>query len=328
MRTCHAPICKNCKPSSLERFLLRIRRRLKAHLKQCGACRAVFQSLSSNPDTLPTATYLPGRNKPLSPTVHEAADTRVRDGHGDSGFSFLLPPVDSDEIGRLGNYRVLRFLKKGGMGYVFYAEDVALRRPVALKVMSPDLKGDADGWPRFLREARAMAAIKHKHLVTIYGAGQEGEVVYFAMELLEGETLEAWMERVKRPPIPEVLRIGQEIASGLEVLHRQNLVHRDIKPANLWLESPDRHVKILDLGLARPVSHEGHLTTAGTILGTPGYMSPEQARGDAIDSRSDLFSLGCVLYALVCRPKALSRGHSHGRIDGVGREKSRSRCAN
>jgi serine/threonine protein kinase len=283
--------------------------KLKSHLKQCTGCRAVFQSLSSNPDTLQTATYMPGKKILLSPTERETADTQVR-GEGeqnDSHFSFLQPAVESDELGRLGNYRVLRFLKKGGMGYVFYAEDVALRRPVALKVMSPDLKGDADGWPRFIREARAMAAIKHKHLVTIYYAGQEGDVVYFAMELLEGETLESWMERVKRPAVAEILRIGREIASGLEVLHGRNLVHRDIKPANLWLESPDRHVKILDLGLTRQVQHEGNLTTAGTILGTPGYMSPEQARGDTVDARSDLFSLGCVLYAL-CTGKRPFRG--------------------
>src|SRR5262245_31825012 len=130
-------------------------------------------------------------------------------------FPFLLPPVEPDEIGRLGTYRVLRLLGTGGMAYVFHAEDIALRREVALKVMKPDLGGHGDAWQRFLREARIMAAVKHDYLVTVYQVGQEGGVVYLAMELLQGETLEDWGVREGPPPVVDVLRLGREIATGL-----------------------------------------------------------------------------------------------------------------
>jgi serine/threonine protein kinase len=214
------------------------------------------------------------------------------------GYSFLLPPVLPDEIGRLGDYRVLRLLGKGGMALVFQAEDIALCRPVALKVMKPDLDQEMGPWDRFLREARLMAAIKHEHLVTIYQAGQHGSVYYFAMELLEGESLEDWIKRTPQPDVRDVLRLGRELASGLGFLHDNGLIHRDIKPANIWLEAPSGRLKILDLGLARFVKEDVNLTKTGAILGTPAFMSPEQARGDPLDARSDLFSLGSVLYSL------------------------------
>jgi len=214
-----------------------------------------------------------------------------------SDYPFLLPPVQPDEIGRLGNYRVLRLIGQGGMGFVFQAEDLALCRPVALKVLNPDLDRSVCGWARFLREARAMASIKHESLVTVYQVGQEGDVVYLAMELLQGESLEDWLARVDQPKPVAILRVAQEIAGGLVAIHRHGLLHRDIKPANLWMEEGGR-VKILDFGLARFIDDDAALTKSGTILGTPHYMSPEQARGEPVDSRSDLFSFGGVLYYL------------------------------
>ncbi len=213
-------------------------------------------------------------------------------------YPFLHPPVEPDEIGRLGNYRVLRLLGKGGMAYVFLAEDVALRRRVALKVMKPDLDADPSACQRFLREARAVASIKHKHLVTVYQVGQENRIVYLVMEWLKGETIEDWVERNGPVKVPHAIRIGREITAGLAVIHRGGLVHRDIKPGNLWLEKPRGLVKILDFGLARHVNDDANFTQSGMIVGTPAYMSPEQARGEKIDVRSDLFSLGCVLYYL------------------------------
>ncbi len=243
-------------------------------------------------------------------------------------IAFLRPPVEADEIGRLGNYRVLRLLGRGGMALVFLAEDLGLRRPVALKVMKPDLGYDTEAWQRFLREARLMASIQHDHLVTVYQVGEEGKVIYLAMEALQGETLADWLRRVGRPALPDILRLGREICAGLDVIHRHGLVHRDIKPANIWLESgqgdkatgrqgadatsrvvsvspslPDslsevRRVKILDFGLARAIKDDVHFTQSGYIIGTPAFMSPEQGRGAAVDGRTDLFSLGCVLYNL------------------------------
>jgi hypothetical protein len=213
-----------------------------------------------------------------------------------AAYPFLFPPVESDEIGRLGNYRVQRLLGKGGMGFVFQAEDLGLCRPVALKVMNPELGQDVRGWERFLREARVMASIKDDSLVTVFQVGQEQDVVYLAMELLEGVSLEGWLKRVGVPAMPDVLRIGKGIAGGLAVIHRRGLIHRDIKPANLWMEEPAGRVKLLDFGLARFVHDDSTLTQSGAILGTPCFMSPEQARGEPLDNRSDLFSLGCVLY--------------------------------
>jgi serine/threonine protein kinase len=266
------------------------------HLETCRPCETLAQQLDGEMDQVLSAIRRqPGDTARPSGTITKAVGPA---GPASGDFSFLLPPVLPDEIGRLGNYRILRLLGKGGMAFVFQAEDIALRRPVALKVMKPDLNSDADGWQRFLREARIMAAIKHEHLVTVYQAGQEGNVVYLAMELLEGESLGTRLERTATADVPEILRLARDICSGLAVVHGQGLIHRDIKPDNIWLEAPNARVKILDFGLARFVNDDVRLTQAGTIMGTPSFMAPEQARGQAVDARSDLFSLGCILYAL------------------------------
>jgi serine/threonine protein kinase/Leucine-rich repeat (LRR) protein len=184
------------------------------------------------------------------------------------------------------------------MGLVFLAEDVELRRQVALKVMRAELAQDAAARERFLREARAMAAVKHDHVATIYHAGQENGLAFLAMEYLEGESLDRWLARGARPTLSQVLRLGRETALGLAAAHDRGLVHRDVKPGNLWLEAPDGRVKVLDFGLARAAADPAHLTRTGAIVGTPAYMAPEQARGQPTDHRGDLFSLGCVLYRL------------------------------
>jgi hypothetical protein len=215
----------------------------------------------------------------------------------DLSYSFLLPAAEPDELGRIGNYRVLKLLGRGGMGFVFVAEDIALRRQCALKVMTPRQAGRTDGWPRFLREARLLASVKHENVVTVYQAGQEKDVAFIAMELLAGETLAAWQSQQSKGRPDEAARVGRGIAAGLAAVHKLGLVHRDIKPANVWLEAPHGTVKLLDFGLARGVEDRS-MTHHGTVLGTPAFMSPEQARGDAVDPRSDLFSLGSVLYGL------------------------------
>src|SRR5262249_47041463 len=149
---------------------------------------------------------------------------------------------------------------------------------------------DAEGWQRFLREARIMASIKHENLVTVYQAGEDGPAVYLAMELLQGETLEQRLERAGPLPVAEILRLSRGIVNGLGAVHRHGLIHRDLKPGNIWLESPSGQVKILDFGLARFVNDNTNLTAPGTIMGTPAFMSPEQAAGVVVDARSDLFS--------------------------------------
>jgi WD40 repeat protein len=213
-------------------------------------------------------------------------------------YDFLAPPEQADELGRLGSYRVLKVLGTGGMGVVFRAEDPQLQRPVALKAMLPSLATSGSAKQRFLREARAAAAIKHDHIVAIYQVGEDRGSPFLAMEFLEGEPLDERLQREKILPIPEVLRIGREMAEGLAAAHERGLIHRDIKPANVWLEGKRGRAKILDFGLARAAQEEVHLTQSGAIVGTPAYMAPEQAQARNPDHRADLFSLGCVLYVM------------------------------
>jgi serine/threonine protein kinase len=214
-----------------------------------------------------------------------------------AGYPFLAPPQEMDEMGRLGPYRILKVLGTGAMGVVFEAEDVQLRRLVALKVMKPSLAANAEFHRRFLREARLAAAIDHENIVTVYQVGEDRDVPFLAMQMLRGQTLENRMARAGGPlPLPEVLRVGREVGEGLAAAHSRGLVHRDIKPANLWLEEGRGRVRILDFGLARGTEPDAQFTHAGTVIGTPAYMAPEQARGGGVDARCDLFSLGTVLY--------------------------------
>src|SRR5262249_42183689 len=201
-----------------------------------------------------------------------------------------------DELGRLAHYRVLRVLGAGGMGIVFEAEDTQLQRRVALKAMRPAVVTEANR-ERFLYEARATAAIEHEHIVTIYQVGEDCGVPFLAMKLLQGQSLE---ERLQDEggwlPVAEVLRIGREVAEGLEAAHAKGLIHRDIKPANIYLEGERGRVKIVDFGLARAAEYDMNLTQEGLVMGTPAYMAPEQADDKPLDHRCDLFSLGCVMY--------------------------------
>jgi len=230
--------------------------------------------------------------------------------------SLLAPALEPNELGRLGPYRVLQVLGRGGMGVVFLAEDVLLKRKVALKVLLPARTAAEASRKRFLREAQSTAALEHDHIVPIYQVGEERGVPYLAMQLLKGESLEQRLLRLGRLPAAEVIRIGREVALGLAAAHEVGLIHRDIKPANLWMETRDEprpsesgasaalpnghssswRVKILDFGLVRAAGDEGQMTQTGFIVGTPAYMAPEQARAETVDARCDLFSLGCVLY--------------------------------
>lgn len=244
-----------------------------------------------------TATELPSADSSaelgLGKQAAEPAPEITQDA-----YEFLAPPQQSGELGRLGHYRVLKVLGSGGMGVVFLAEDPKLKRAVALKAMKPSLLASAAAGRRFVREAQAMAAVKHDHIVTIHQVDEDRGVPFLAMELLDGETLEDRLKRDARLPLAEVLRIGREIAAGLAAAHKQNLIHRDVKPANIWLEGEVSRVKIVDFGLARASAEDSKATQQGVIIGTPAYMAPEQARGETVDHRGDLFSLGCVLYRM------------------------------
>jgi WD40 repeat protein len=223
------------------------------------------------------------------------------------GYEFLAPPEQPDEIGRLGGYRVLQLLGQGAMGMVFRAEDLGLGRIVALKVLPPTVASMAETRQRFLREARAATLVNHPNVIPIYKIGEDRGVPYLAMPLLKGELLETRLNRERRLPVRDAVRIASEVAKGLAAAHERNLIHRDIKPANLWLEATQRRsaaerVKILDLGLACKVGPG--LPTSGAVLGTPAYMAPEQVRGLTVDYRCDLFSLGCVMYRMLTGERA------------------------
>ena len=195
----------------------------------------------------------------------------------------------------IGPFEVGDRIGVGGMGIVYEAQDTQLNRRVALKVLRPNLPSEQSARERFMREARAMAAFAHENIVTIYQVGEAHALSFMAMQLLVGETLETRLDRERRLSVTDAVRIGHEVACGLSAAHEKGLIHRDVKPSNIWLEAGTDRVKLLDFGLAL-VRDNTQITNSGFVIGTPSYMSPEQARGEALDGRSDLFSLGTILY--------------------------------
>ncbi|HEV3021961.1 MAG TPA: serine/threonine-protein kinase, partial [Pirellulales bacterium] len=242
------------------------------------------------------ALRLPMRSPADGDTLRLVGDFTDTDAWGVQ--ELLDPPESEGELGRLAGYRVLRVLGAGGMGVVLAAEDPRLLRRVAIKVMDGRLAAHEDYRQRFLREARAAAAIEHPHIVAVHQVGEHCGFPFLAMQLLEGESLDERILREGRLPLAESLRIGRETAEALAAAHRQGLIHRDVKPANIWLQAPGGVVKLLDFGLAHFVENEARMTQTGLVLGTPSYMSPEQARGELAGSPADLFSLGAVLYRM------------------------------
>jgi serine/threonine protein kinase/Leucine-rich repeat (LRR) protein len=243
--------------------------------------RSVTDRVSS-----PSARSDADETQPVAGLVGAPTDTRFG------------PPAARGEVGTLGPYRIVKLLGRGGMGVVYAALDTRLERRIALKVMLPKFAADRADRDRFLREARAVARIKHDNVVAVYEADERNGVPYFAMEFLAGYPLNEYLQKKGTPTVPQVLRIAVETAAGLAAVHKIGLVHRDIKPANLWLEAPHGRVKVLDFGLVRLVDADVELTQNGALLGTPSYMSPEQGRGERVDHRADLFSLGAVMYRL------------------------------
>jgi hypothetical protein len=212
-------------------------------------------------------------------------------------LEFLQPSTKPGSLGRLGHYEVLEVLGRGGFGIVVRAYDEVLQRVVAIKVLSPHLASTSPARKRFLREARSAGRIRHDNVVQIY-AVEEQPLPYLVMEHIPGRTLQQKLDQTGPLEVPEVLSIGQQIARGLAAAHEQGLIHRDIKPGNILLESRiEQKVKITDFGLARAVD-DASLSQSGVVAGTPLYMAPEQARGEALDHRADLFSLGSVLYTM------------------------------
>ena len=234
-------------------------------------------------------------HREASPSEETQADQRP--GPRDDDLAFLSPPTKPGSIGRLAHYEILAIIGKGGFGTVLKAFDEKLHRMVAIKALSPELSASGTARQRFIREARAAAAVTHEHLVTIHAVEEDHRPPYLVMQLIDGVTLQQKIDKAGTLQLKEILRIGLQMASGLAAAHKQGLVHRDIKPTNILLENGVERVKITDFGLARAVD-DASVTQSGTVAGTPMYMSPEQAEGLPLDHRSDLFSLGTVLYVM------------------------------
>jgi serine/threonine protein kinase len=216
--------------------------------------------------------------------------------------------VTYESGGTLGHYRILHLLGKGGMGEVYLAEDTVLDRKVALKVLSAQSTSDAERVMRFVQEAKAASALNHPNIVTIYEIGESGGTRFMATEFIDGSTLRQHIS-ASRQPLRDVLDYASQIASALAAAHEAGIVHRDIKPENIMIRT-DGYIKVVDFGLAKlteraPASEDSATvamavnTTAGTVMGTVQYMSPEQARGLPLDARTDIFSFGVVLYEML-----------------------------
>ncbi len=197
-------------------------------------------------------------------------------------------------------YRIEGELGSGGMATVYLAEDLKHHRQVALKVLRPELAA-ALGPERFLREIEISANLNHPHILPLFDSGEAGGFLYYVMPYVEGESLQDRLNREKQLPVDDALQITREVADALGFAHRHNVVHRDIKPANILLE--EGHAVVSDFGIARAITKAGgeRLTDSGVAVGTPAYMSPEQASGSTeIDGRSDVYSLGCVVFEMLC----------------------------
>lgn len=296
----------NCGPKSRE---------LTDHVEQCAACQARLESLAGDeswwndareslhggaefewrPDeswSAPGAIVPAGRNSQVPAIKH------------------LLAPASHPELlGRLGRYDIERVIGAGGMGVVLKAHDSELNRPIAVKVLAGHLSHVGAARERFAREGRAAAAVVHEHVVAIYNVETSGEVPFLVMQYVPGRSLQARVDAEGPLAVEEILRIGMQAASGLAAAHAQGLVHRDVKPSNILLEESVERAVLTDFGLARTMD-DASLTHTGFLAGTPHYMSPEQSSGGAIDVRSDLFSLGAVLYFM-------ATGHPPFRAEGA-----------
>jgi serine/threonine-protein kinase len=277
---------------------------LAGHLDRCGTCQKALERLAAGSGLWRDLRHLGGSSDasmmgPIAENRTGGPRGRSKPAAGREGLEFLAPSDDPAYLGRVGLYQVIGVLGEGGMGMVLKAFDPSLSRVVAIKVLAPQMAASGAARRRFSREAKAAAAVVHEHVISIYAVDNDpvSSLPYLVMPCIAGPSLQERIDRDGPLRIEEVLRIGRQTALGLAAAHAQGLVHRDIKPSNILLENGVERVKITDFGLARAMD-DASQSQSGLLAGTPQYMSPEQARGEASDHRSDLFSLGSVLYAM------------------------------
>lgn len=290
--------------------------KFEEHLSVCVDCQNEIQNQAAQPELWEHAVAMLGRANEASvnPSANPLANPSIlanplmpdapSDEDRDDGFrsrqvqcvlESLAPTDDPEMLGRLDDYEIVGVVGVGGMGVVLKGYDRSLRRIVAIKIMAPHLAGSGSARTRFQREARAAAAITHDNVIDIYGVSEANGLPYLVMPYARGPSLQQRIDEGGPLSVPEVLRIGRQIAAGLAAAHEQGVVHRDIKPANILLNDGIERLLITDFGVARAMD-DASMTRTGLIAGTPQYMSPEQARGEAVDFRSDLFSMGSILY--------------------------------
>ena len=276
------------------------------HLESCSRCRERLAELSGVDDLIKEAceTLRNDGELTLEPAEGPASIVvAVEPLLGDDvpidcetlSLDFLEPASHPEMLGRIGRYEVERLIGAGGMGVVLKAYDTELHRVVAIKVLLPHLATSSAARRRFAREAKAAAAVVHEHVIPIHDVESDGSPPYLVMQFVPGHSLQTRVDEQGPLEIKEVLRIARQAAAGLAAAHAQGVVHRDVKPANILLEDSVDRVLLSDFGLARTVD-DATLTRSGVLAGTPHYMSPEQASGLSVDQRSDLFSLGSVIY--------------------------------
>ena len=279
-----------CDPKLISRFLqdeLTTSEKIEfeSHLDTCTSCRKKLSNLAANETWWQeTRDFLDFDGTSAHQGIEET-------------LSFLNPSDNPRMLGRFGGYEIAGLIGQGGMGIVLKGFDESLNRYAAIKVLAPQLATRASSRNRFAREAQAAAAVVHDNVIAIHGVSESAGLPFLVMPYVRGESLQKRLDREGALSPKEIVRIAHQIASGLAAAHAQGLIHRDIKPANILLPEGIERVLITDFGLARTVN-DSNLTGTGTVAGTPQFMSPEQAMGENLDSRSDLFSLGTVMYVM------------------------------
>lgn len=285
---------------SLERLQLALAGRLNAeeesllnrHLDDCPECAAALEQLSGGSQASDEVASM------LTPDgLDDAWPLREECSITDFVVDHLEPSDAPEALGKLGGYDIFEVIGRGGMGVVLKGYDRELKRFVAIKALAPHLAHSTLARKRFAREAQAAAAVVNLHVIAIHHVQPNGKLPFLVMPLLTGESLAQRLKAKGALELNEALRVGMQAADGLAAAHAQGLIHRDIKPANILLEKGVERAVLTDFGLAR-AADDVSMTRQGIIAGTPEYMSPEQARGEPLDGRSDLFSLGCVLYEM------------------------------
>ncbi len=285
------------------------------HLEHCDTCREKLTSIAGDPQWWQDAeSFL---SSIVAGTDSAVAESRVSQrvcaltGYQASGpidqlavqeaeqlKRLLAPPSHPELIGSINRYELEQLVGRGGMGLVFRAYDTELNRTVAVKILALHLIAIGSARERFIREARAVASLSHPHIVPIYDVVTDGAVPALVMQFIAGETLQQRISRRGPMQVDDVLQIGIQLADALAMAHGRGLVHRDIKPGNVLLEADGSRALLSDFGLVRALD-DATLTHSGLLAGTPDFMSPEQANGHSVDARSDLFSLGSVLYTML-----------------------------